>query len=251
METLHPDHKKSYTGESPGNHRNFDEHLLPEMCTVESGEFYCKNQSGRGIFIRKQLEHQVIMKAFRMARYPVTQGLWTAVTGINPSFFTGERLPVENVSWNDVNVFILQLNQITGKKYRLPTEAEWQYAAAGGNRSKGFIYSGSDILEQVGWFVENASGSTHEVGMKAPNELGLYDMSGNVWEWCKDWYQEHYLDDGPVVHPKGPETGTEKVYRGGAWNREAVYCTVHNRCRNIPSYFHRHLGFRLVLDEKV
>jgi len=154
---------------------------------------------------------------FYICKYEVTQELWEEVMGNNPSEFTeGENLPVENVSWDDAQEFIRKLNSITGKKYRLPTEAEWEFAARGGNNSKGYKYSGSDDINQVAWYDDNSGNRTYPVGQKAPNELGIYDMSGNVWEWCSDWYGDY--PSGAVTNPTGPVNGSNRVFRGGSWD---------------------------------
>ena len=153
----------------------------------------------------EQPVHKVKLSNFEMGKYPITQAQWEAVMGANPSRFnTCDQCPVEKISWNDVQEFIEKLNEkYPGKNYRLPTEAEWEYAARGGNESKGNLYSGSSELGSVGWFSDNSNNKTHPVGKKQPNELGIYDMSGNVWEWCHDWYDDEYYktcaDQGTVT----------------------------------------------------
>lgn len=165
---------------------------------------------------------------FYMGKYPITQEQWEKVMGSNPSYFKGKERPVENVSYNDAEKFIEKLNDITERGYRLPTEEEWEYAARGGNRSKGFTYAGSNNLDEVGWYDENAGSKTHPVGEKKPNELGLYDMSGNVWEWCCD------------------EIRGNRVCRGGSWISDAQYCHVAFRGNWYPPYRHSNVSFRLV-----
>ena len=155
--------------------------------------------------------------------------------GSNPSYFKGSKLPVENVSWNYCQLFITQLNQLTGKRFRLPTEAEWEFAARGGNNSKGYKYSGSDNIEAVAWYYENSDRKTHDVAGKQPNELGLYDMSGNVWEWCQDWYDKYYSLPSVVTNPTGPTDGSFRVHRGGYWHSNAEDCRVSSRDYNSPS----------------
>jgi len=171
--------------------------------------------------------------SFNIGKYEVTQGQWKAVMGDNPSSYKiGDNYPVTNVSWYDVQKFIKKLNALTGKKYRLPTEAEWTYAAKGGNKSKGYAYSGSNNIEDVAWYSGNSSNSVlRPVGKKAPNELGIYDMSGNVWEWCQD------------------NEDTNRVFRGGSWKEDALYCSVEHRNYNSPKSIYYNLGFRLVLPE--
>lgn len=161
--------------------------------------------------------HQVELDSFSIGETPVTQELWTAVMGDNPSSFKGDNLPVDNVSWMDCQTFIQKLNSLTGQKFRLPTEAEWEFAARGGNKTKGFIYSGSDCLDTVAWFGDNSRLTTHDVKSKAANELGIYDMSGNVYEWCNDWYSHNFKFDSAHKNPKGPSTGLHRICRGGCW----------------------------------
>ena len=201
--------------------------------------------------------HQVTLSDYFIGQTQVTQQLWQAVMGNNPSKFTGDlQRPVEQVSWNDCQRFISKLNALTelGFKFRLPTEAEWEFAARGGNRSQRNKYSGSNNnLDDVAWYSENSGKftffsdkrSTHPVGTKAPNELGLYDMSGNVWEWCQDWYGD-YSEDAQT-NPTGPASGSRHVYRGGSWNRNAWCCRVSSRGCSTPSYTYCSLGFRLAL----
>ena len=141
--------------------------------------------------------HSVTLSSYYMGETEVTQALWKAVMGNNPSRFKGDNLPVENVSWNDCQEFIRKLKQKTGKNFRLPTEAEWEYAARGGKKSNGYKYSGSNNIGSVAWYDDNSSNQIHAVKGKRLNELGLYDMSGNVWEWCSDWYGQ-YLESGFV-----------------------------------------------------
>ncbi len=216
----------------------------------------------------EQPDHDVQVTDFYMANYPVTQALWRAVVdwakkenpGIafepNPSFFTGDDRPVEQISWDEAKLCIQYLNEWTantlmrqaGYTYRLPTEAEWEYAARGGIHSNGYKYAGSDLLKEVGWYDDNSHGETKAVGQKAPNELGLYDMSGNVWEWCEDDWHDDYKkapkDSKPWIDR--PERGTYRVFRGGAWDDSAQDCRP--ACRNYwyPGYRDFGLGFRLV-----
>ena len=189
--------------------------------------------------------HSVTVSSFSIGKYEVTQKLWKAVMGTNPSDFKGDNLPVENVSWNDVQEFIRKLNAKTGKHYRLPTEAEWEYAARGGNRSRGYIYSGSNDIGTVAWYVSNSGSKPHPVGTKVPNELGIYDMTGNVCEWCQDWYDSNYYSSSPSTNPKGPTTGSDRVRRGGGWYSNARRCRVSNRACYAPDLYGNDLGFRL------
>ena len=189
--------------------------------------------------------HEVTLSAYYIGETEVTQELWEAVMDANPSKFKGKSRPVENVSWNDCKTFISKLNSITGKKFRLPTEAEWEFAARGGNKSKGYKFCGSSSLGNVAWHKDNSSSETHPVRTKSPNELGLCDMSGNVWEWCQDRYGSY--SSSPQTNPSGPSSGSECVYRGGGYNSNAKYCRVSYRDSNAPSYRCYDLGLRLAL----
>ncbi|MCQ2260164.1 MAG: SUMF1/EgtB/PvdO family nonheme iron enzyme [Bacteroidales bacterium] len=177
----------------------------------------------------------------------VTQALWKAVMGSNPSKFKGDDRPVESVSWEDCQDFIAKLNRITGKRFRLPTEAEWEYAARGGGKSRGYQYAGSSNLDEVAWYDGNSGAGTHPVGQKAPNELGLYDMSGNVYEWCQDWYG--FYSSGSQTNPTGPSGGSDRVLRGGSWFDYAGGCRSSGRGDITPDYRGSNCGFRLVLSE--
>ena len=137
--------------------------------------------------------------------------------GSNPSYWKGPKLPVEYVSWYDCQEFIKKLNALTGQNFRLPTEAEWEYAARGGSKSQGYEYSGSNNLDDVAWYDSNSGDKTHDVATKKPNELGLFDMSGNVLEWCQDWYGRDYYSSSPSSNPTGPASGSYRVQRGGSW----------------------------------
>ena len=191
--------------------------------------------------------HQVILtNDYYIGKYEVTQALWQAVMGKNPSKFKGDNLPVENVSWDDCQEFISKLNSVTGKAFRLPTEAEWEYAARGGKKSRGYQYSGSNNISDVAWYTDNSGSKTHAVGSKQENELGIYDMSGNVWEWCQDWYGTY--SSSSQVNPTGAASGSRRVFRGGSWRITAWYCR--SSCRDILTPDYRYaLGLRLVLSE--
>ena len=230
-----------------------------------------------GEFERGDPKHKVKLGGFWMSKYPVTQAEYMRVTSKpNPAKFKNDKNnPVEQVSWMDAAVFCNQLNEQSGfsktyddkgnlinaagkpagqiaevSGFRLPTEAEWEYAARGGNQSLGYEYSGSKELKEVGWYDKNAGGKTHPVGRLKPNELGLYDMSGNVWEWCGDWYDEKYYEvcqgKGTVEDPPGPESGSYRVIRGGSWNGSAEDCRSALRGGSNPGNRNNALGFRLV-----
>lgn len=189
--------------------------------------------------------HKVTLDDYYMGKYEVTQALWVAVMGKNPSNKKGDDLPVENVSWNDVQDFIRQLNQLTGQNFSLPTEAQWEYAARGGCKSKGYKYSGGNILGNVAWYADNSGSTPHPVGTRDPNELGLYDMSGNVWEWCYDWYGGYSSES--QTNPTGPTAGSIRVLRGGSWSYFAGLSRVSYRLYGQPGSRFSGRGFRLVL----
>ena len=191
--------------------------------------------------------HEVTLSDYYIGKTEVTQALWEAVMGNNPSYFQGKSLPVENISWNDCKTFIVKLNALTGKTFRMPTEAEWEYAARGGSKSRGYKYSGSGNIDEVAWHKDNSEEKTHEVGTKRPNELGLYDMSGNVWEWCNDWYGDY--SSASQTNPKGPDSGANRIGRGGGWWYYARGCRCSIRGDFGPDYRNEFLGLRLCLSE--
>lgn len=192
--------------------------------------------------------HQVTLSSFSIGETEVTQALWLAVMGSNPSYFTGDlNRPVEKVSWGDCQTFITKLNQMTGGNFRLPTEAEWEFAARGGNQSVGYIYAGSDTPDDVAWYSDNSGSTTHPVAQKQANELGLYDMSGNVSEWCSDWYDSDYYSVSPSVNPTGPESGYQRVSRGGNHGNDAIYIRVAFRNNPTPGSSQNTLGLRLAM----
>ena len=189
--------------------------------------------------------HQVQISSFQIGKFEVSQEEWETVMGHNPSTNKGTKLPVENVSWDDCQIFISKLNLLTGKNFRLPTEAEWEYAAQGGNKCKVTKYAGSDNIESVAWYMDNSGFETHPVGQKSPNELGLYDMSGNVNEWCQDWFDNYNSNN--QIDPRGPENGDYKVHRGGSRDKASHYCTPSYRYHNKSSFKGVNLGLRLAL----
>jgi formylglycine-generating enzyme required for sulfatase activity len=189
--------------------------------------------------------HQVTLSSYYIGETEVTQALWKAVMGSNPAIFKGDNRPVENVSWNDCQTFIKKLNSLTGENFRLPTEAEWEYAARGGSKSRGYQYSGSNNLSSVAWYDDNSGSKTHDVKTKSPNELGIYDMSGNVWEWCQDRYG--YYSSSSVTNPMGASSGSYRVIRGGSWYNFDRSCRSAYRCIWEPSILMSNLGLRLVL----
>jgi len=220
--------------------------LVENMVQVEGGRFQMGGTPEQGSDANdwEKPVHEVTLSDYYMGKYEVRQSEWEAVMGNNPSYFKGDDLPVEQVSWEDCHEFIGRLNALTGLSFKLPTEAQWEYAARGGNLSKGYKFSGSNDLEEVGWYGSNSGNYTHRVGEKQPNELGLYDMSGNVWEWCEDKYGEYNITS--QSDPLGAAKGSQWVYRGGCWCFEASYCRVSFRAHD-PGNRYYSVGLRLVL----
>ena len=249
----------------------FDSLSYDEMVKVEGGTFTMGATAEQGSdYDSDELPtHQVTLSDYYIGKYEVTQQLWEYVMsysgtcadgssmsayasdvwlGSDPSssYGVGDYYPAYYVSYYDiVDIFLPRLNKITGRTYRLPTEAEWEFAARGGKQSKGYKYSGSDNIGVVAWYTGNSGGKTHQVGTKEPNELGIYDMSGNVWEWCGDWYGSY--SSSAQTNPTGPSSGSKRVLRGGSWSDDAWYCRVSNRTYSIPSYRYDDSGFRVVL----
>lgn len=220
-----------------------------EMVKVEAGSFdmgatpEMKKPADR----EKPVHRVTLTNNYYIGKYEVTQALWQAVMGSNPSNFKGDDLPVEMVTWNDCQDFISKLNAMTGKRFRLPSEAEWEYAARGGNKSRGYQYIGSNTIGDVAWYGDNSGSKTHAVGTKQPNELGIYDMAGNVFEWCQDWYGSY--NSSPQVNPTGAASGSRRVDRGGSWLNLAWNCRTSYRDESASCCCDSILGFRLVLSE--
>jgi formylglycine-generating enzyme required for sulfatase activity len=231
-----------------------------DMVLVNGGTFTrgCTNEH-QDCGSNEQPAHEVTVGDFYMGRYEVTQRLWKEVMGKrNPSNFKScDECPVENVSWDDVQKFIAELNRQTGRQYRLPTEAEWEYAARGGGKQVMFgngknVADPKEINFNGDWNPTNYSvkgidrGKTVPVGsLNSPNALGLHDMSGNVWEWCSDWYSPDYYEKSPSSNPTGPGSGSYRVRRGGSWNGSPAVCRVAVRQGSWPNYRGNGLGFRL------
>lgn len=211
--------------------------------------------------------HQVTLNSYYIGETEVTQDLWQTVMGNVPSYFRGNKQPVEQVSWNDCQEFIRKLNSLTGKNFRLPTEAEWEFAARGGNKSCGYKYSGSNNIGNVAWYNDNSNWkcnksfislykimpkhncdkqASHPVKQKHSNELGIYDMSGNVWEWCQDRYG--YYSSSSQDNPTGPSEGLGRIIRGGSWISNAKFCRSSFRLYLSPNSSGYYLGFRLALS---
>jgi len=217
-----------------------------EMVFVEGGTFTmgCSYEQGYDCDNDEKPTHQVKLSDFFIGKYEVTQELWKTVMGTNPSYYNGSNLPVEQVSKDDIREFIFKLNTITGHIYRLPTEAEWEYAARGGNIMEKFKYSGSNSLDKIAWFHRNSNNQTHKVGTKQANALGIHDMSGNVWEFCQDGYGIYSSDF--QINPQGFINVSSCIIRGGCWDNNPGYCRVSDRYFCSPNDRYRTFGFRLV-----
>jgi formylglycine-generating enzyme len=219
-----------------------------ELIQIKGGTFKmgCTSEQGSDCLEDQIPAHTVKLSDFYLAKYEVTQAQWRAIMGNNPSNNAKcDECPVEQVSWDDIQLFLRKLNLKTGKKYRLPTEAEWEFAARGGMLSKNYKYAGSNNRSEVAWWSENASNQTHPKGAKKANELGLFDMNGNVWEWCQDWYAGYAAND--QTDPKGPAKGKERVGRGGSWTDDIRGLNVSFRGFSEAKYKDPYLGFRLAL----
>jgi len=222
--------------------------IASNMVRVSGGTFTmgCTSEQGGDCYDDESPAHQVTLSDYDIGRYEVTQAEWRAVMGSDPEeleFKGCDRCPVEQVSWNDIQEFLGKLNGMTNGGYRLPTEAEWEYAARGGSSSRGYKYAGGNDLNRVVWYDNNSDSKTHPVGQKQANELGLYDTSGNVWEWCSDWYGAYA--SGVQANPKGPIQGTRRANRGGGWGGNMRNCRVSIRSGNDPAIRLYALGFRL------
>jgi formylglycine-generating enzyme required for sulfatase activity len=216
-----------------------------QMVFVKGGTFRMGDSFGDGNKEEKPV-HPVTVSDFSITKYEVTQAQWLAIMGSNPSHFAGcDNCPVERVSWLDVQEYIIKVNELTGKSYRLPTEAEWEYAARGGQESLGFRFAGKNNINFVSWFTGNSGNKTQPVGKMEPNELGLYDMSGNVWEWTYDWFALYA--ETQQINPLGPDDGDFKVVRGGSWYGYIGGSRVACRGSDDPSNKRSYIGFRLVI----
>ena len=223
----------------------------PEMVFVEGGTFWmgCTEEQGRDCRPTESPLHSVTLSSFYIGKYVITQKQWKNIMGTDPSQKKGDNNPVDNISWEEAQEFINKLNKATGKQYRLPTEAEWEFVARGGVKSNGYKYSGSNSLNSVAWISSKNKVRTGPVGKRQPNELGIYDMSGNVWEWCNDWFDIY--NSNAQTNPIGPTTGTKRVIRGGRWNSAAQDCRVSSRIGYSPNSRGRnsYFGFRVVLSK--
>jgi formylglycine-generating enzyme required for sulfatase activity len=243
-----PQEPQSTPATTPVNRKTFIVHGISfDMIQVTGGTFHM-GATKSSVPEAKDDEfpiHDVTLSDYYIGKTEVTQALWHAVMGTSPSHFSGDNLPVESVSWNDCQKLIKKLNTVTGQNFRLPTEAEWEYAARGGNRSRGYKFSGSDNLASVAWCGDNSHMKTHSVATKHANELGIYDMSGNVEEWCCDRYGSYDVE--AQTNPKGAKRGQNRVLRGGCWSSRASDCRSLSRSRIAPSCPFNFIGFRLAL----
>jgi formylglycine-generating enzyme required for sulfatase activity len=220
-----------------------------DMVWVEGGSFTMGCKEGRDTDCLKSEKpaHRVTLDGYYMGRTEVTQAQWRTVMGTNPSHFKNcDDCPVEEVSLYDIQGFLQKLKDQTGQSYRLPTEAEWEYAARGGQNTRNYQYAGSNTLRDVAWYDSSSESKTHPVAQKKPNELGLYDMTGNVDEWCADWYGSDYYAYAPSSNPQGATSGLLRVLRGGSWDSNARYCRVSHREHYAPDYS-IYFGFRICL----
>lgn len=222
-----------------------------EMVRVKGGSFTMgNNNTPKGVKLTYEAarpEHRVTVGDFYIGRYEVTQDVWAAVMGENPSKFKGDRLPVESVTWEEAQRFALLLSQMTGHRFRLPTEAEWEYAARGG-KSTPFAGCERGQLDRYGWYCVNSERTTHPVGQLQPNAFGLFDMSGNVAEWCQDWMEAY--SSAAQDNPRGPREGENKILRGGHYNSTSPACTVFDRAWYLPTGRYEYFGLRLVMEDE-
>lgn len=228
------------------------------LVSVEGGTFQmgATEEQGTDAFSEEKPAHEVTLGSYSIGQTEVTQELWQAVMNQTPTsdgtqwsatYGLGGKYPVYYVSWEDCQTFIARLNMLTGRSFRLPTEAEWEFAARGGLKSEGYKYAGGDNADDVAWHKGNSGNKTHEVATRLPNELGLYDMSGNVAEWCADWYNDNYYASSPAADPTGPESGKSRVRRGGGWSNAERACRVSYRNSSGPKDNSYTLGLRLAL----
>jgi formylglycine-generating enzyme required for sulfatase activity len=236
------------TTSAPGSATYTDPTTGMEFVLVKGGCFQMGDTFGVGQADEKPV-HEVCVDDFYLGKYEVTQGQWQKVMGSNPSYFQkGDNYPVERVSWDDTQDYLRQLNSKSNKTFRLPTEAEWEYAArSGGKKEK---YAGGDNVDTVAWYDSNSGSSTHPVGQKQANGLGLYDLSGNVWEWTGDWYDDKYYAKSPKNNPPGPSGGSFRVSRGGSWYFRPDFVRSAVRRGDSPDFRYDSLGFRLAFPAR-
>jgi len=221
-----------------------------DMVDIEGGTFEMGCSPGDNDCLARELPpHTVTISAFKMNAYEITQDQWEAIMCDDPSFFKGcPDCPVDEVSWDQIHVFIEQLNEMTGETYRLPTEAEWEYAARAGTTTRYYCGDDESCLDDSAWYSANSGVETHQVGRKQPNAWGLYDMTGNLWEYCEDFYDDGYYEESPETDPQGPDSGFSIVMRGGGWDDTAKLCRVSTRAFDFVDTGNFLVGFRLVQD---
>ena len=245
--------------------RNLSDLSLP-MVFVRGGTFTMGNKEheNNNIISDEIPPHTVTLSDFYISQYEITQDIWVTVMGSNPSFFLGDSLPVDNISFSEAIQFAFKLSEMTGFTYRLPTEAEWEYAAKGGYKSENYKYPGGDNIEEVGWTKINSQKTTHQVGLKKPNELGIYDMCGNVYEWCSDMYGEYSSED--AINPTGATNYSTKIFsnnswevsvgavsnhviRGGSWTNSSKNCYTTKRESKSSNHKRYNYGVRIVREK--
>ena len=218
------------------------------LVEIPAGEFLMGSPGGEGMDHEHPQHRVAITRPFYLGKYEVTQAQWVKVMGSGPSYFKGSDRPVESVSWDDVQKFIAKLSAITGQEFRLPTEAEWEYACRAGIEARYYFGDDEDRLDEYAWYSGNSDSRTHPVGQTKPNQFGLYDMLGNVWEWCADRYGKTYYNISPKSDPKGPASGKYRVLRGGGWHYQAIGLRAANRYYQSPKYKYADTGFRIAQD---
>ena len=218
------------------------------LVEVPAGEFRMGCSTGAGLEHEYPQHKVAITRPFYLGKYEVTQSQWIKVMGSNPSYFKSSGLPVENISWNDVQSFITKLNAMTGQKFRLATEAEWEYACRAGSDAQYCFGDDENKLDEYAWYSNNSESRTHPVGQKKPNEFGLYDILGNVWEWCADRYSNTYYSVSPKNDPKGPASGKDRILRGGCWSSSTIGIRSANRYYKTPTHKYADTGFRIAQD---
>lgn len=251
-----PKKKKTCVSETAQGDLNVTVNGVPFVMKLVKGGTFQMGSEDSDAFGDEKPVHGVTLSSFYIGETEVTQSFWKAVmcaeqasSSWTDEFGRGDNYPAYRVSWNDCQDFIHKLNDLTGYNFRLPTEAEWEFAARGGNSGIGYKYAGGNSIGDLAWYQDNSGRKTHEVKTKSPNELGLYDMNGNVWEWCGDYWKSNY-DNGSQTNPKGPSSGTDRVLRGGSWDNIPRLCRVSSRRGRNPGDWNYYIGLRLCLSSK-